>query len=92
MIAYLSEVDRRRIYLAEACSSLLSFCTQRLGYSENEAQKRIQVARLYQRLPQVLVELENGSIHLTGLLLSAHLTDQNAATLLAEAAVERGVK
>jgi hypothetical protein len=48
---------------------LQAFCLQRLGYSENEAQKRIQVARLYQRLPQVLAELENGSVHLTGLFL-----------------------
>jgi hypothetical protein len=86
MIAYLAEVDRRRLYLAEACSSLLAFCVERLGYSENEAQKRIQVARLYRRLPEVLNELENGSIHLTGLfLLSAHLTDENAAPLIAEA-------
>lgn len=85
MIAYLAEVDRRRLYLAEACSSLFSFCVERLGYSENEAQKRIQVARLYQRLPQVLAELENGSIHLTGLfLLAAHLTDANAGSLLGE--------
>jgi 5-methylcytosine-specific restriction endonuclease McrA len=58
----------------EACSSLFSFCVQRLADSENEAQKRIQVTRLYQRLPQILVELENGSVHLTGLsLLSPYL-------------------
>ena len=86
MIACLAEVDRRRLYLAEACSSLQAFCVQRLGYSENEAQKRIQVARLYRRLPQVLSELENGSVHLTGLfLLSAHLTADNASALPAEA-------
>jgi len=85
VIRYLAEVDRRRLYLAEACSSLSAFCVQRLGYSENEAQKRIQVARLYRRLPQALVELETGSNHLTGLfLLSAHLTDENVSTLLAE--------
>lgn len=86
VIACLAEVDRRRLYLTEACSSLQAFCTQRLGYSENEAQKRIQVARLYQRLPQVLSELASGAIHLTGLfLLSGHLTADNATTLLAEA-------
>ena len=86
MIAYLAEIDRRRLYLAEACSSLFSFCVERLGYSENEAQKRIQVARLYRRVPQVLSELENGTMHLTGLfLLSAHLTPENAAALLGEA-------
>ncbi len=54
MIAYLAEVDHRRLCLGEACSSLFSFCMQRLGYSENEAQKRIRVARVCQRLPQVL--------------------------------------
>lgn len=32
MIAYLAEVDRRRLYLTEACSSLFSFCIERLGY------------------------------------------------------------
>jgi hypothetical protein len=86
VIARLAEVDRRRLYLAEACSSLHAFCVQRLGYSENEAQKRIHVARLYQRLPQVLDELENGTIHLTGLfVLAGHLTESNADALLAEA-------
>jgi 5-methylcytosine-specific restriction endonuclease McrA len=45
LLARLAEVERRRLYLTEACSSLYAFCVQRLGYSENEAQKRIQVAR-----------------------------------------------
>jgi hypothetical protein len=86
VIACLAEVDRRRLYLAEACSSLHTFCVLRLGYSESEAQKRIQVARLAQRLPKVLEELANGSMHLTGLfVLSSYLTDQNADALLAEA-------
>jgi hypothetical protein len=85
IIACLAEIDRRRLYLSQACSSLHAFCVQRLGYSENEAQKRIQVARLCQRLPRALLELENGSIHLTGLfLLAPQLTEQNADALLAE--------
>jgi Holliday junction resolvasome RuvABC DNA-binding subunit len=86
VIACLAEIDRRRLYLSQACSSLHTFCLLRLGYSENEAQKRIQVARLYQRLPRVLSELESGGIHLTGLfLLASYLTEQNADALLAEA-------
>ncbi len=86
VIAYLAEVDRRRLFLREACSSLYTFCIQRLGYSEDAARKRMRVARLYRELPQILDELTSGSIHLTGLfLLSGHLTEDNAGPLLAEA-------
>ena len=86
VIAYLAEIDRRRLYLQEACSSLHSFCVERLGYSEEEAVKRMKVARLSLRFPQVLAELESGAVHLTGLyLLAPHLTDANADTLLTEA-------
>ena len=68
------------------CSSLSSYCIERLGYSENEAQVRVGVARLCQRLPQALDELRSGRIHLTGLfLLSGRLTSENADALLAEA-------
>ena len=84
VIVCLAEVDRRRLFLREACSSLYTFCIERLGYSEDAARKRMRVARLYRELPQVLDELTSGSIHLTGLfLLSGHLTEDNADPLLA---------
>ncbi|MBK7586813.1 MAG: hypothetical protein IPI67_42325 [Myxococcales bacterium] len=86
VIAYLAEIDRRRLYLRDACSSLHTFCVERLGYSEEEAAKRIKVARLCRRLPRVVGELEGGAIHLTGLyLLAPHLTHGNADALLGEA-------
>lgn len=86
VIAYLAEIDRRRLYLRASCSSLHSFCVERLGYSEEEAVKRMKVARISLRLPQVLSELESGAIHLTGLyVLAPHLTADNAEALLAEA-------
>ncbi len=59
---------------------------ERLGYSEDGATKRMRVARISQRFPQILDELASGAIHLTGLfLLSGHLTEDNADRLLAEA-------
>ncbi len=86
VIVYLAEVERRKLYLQEACSSLFAFCVERLGYSEQAALKRMRVARLYLELPQILDELKGGAIHLTGLfLLSGHLTGDNAESLLAEA-------
>ncbi|HEY6558197.1 MAG TPA: hypothetical protein VI072_13020 [Polyangiaceae bacterium] len=86
VIEYLAEVDRRRLYLDQACASLRSFCIERLGYSEDEAGKRVRVAHLARQLPRVLDELRSGSIHLTGLfLLAPYLTEQNAEMLLSEA-------
>ncbi len=86
VIVYLAEVERRKLYLQEACSSLFAFCVERLGYSEQAALKRMRVARLYLELPQILDELKNGAIHLTGLfLLSGHLDEHNVESLLAEA-------
>jgi hypothetical protein len=86
VIEHLVEVERRRLYLAHAASSLYRYCIDRLGYAQDAALKRHRVARLALRLPQVLGELRVGTIHLTGLfLLSTHLTADNAGTLLAEA-------
>jgi len=62
VIAHLAEVERRRLYLAEACSSMFTFCIERLGYSENEAHTRLQVARLCSRFPEALEALEIGTI------------------------------
>ena len=46
VIAHLVELDRRKLYLDEACSSLYRYCMERLGYSEDEALRRVRVARL----------------------------------------------
>src|SRR5262245_38826115 len=86
VVAELAEVDKRKLYLDAACSSLYSYCMERLGFSEDEAMKRVRVARLVQAFPEALDELETGRIHITGLfLLSRYMTRENAALLLAEA-------
>src|SRR6187399_1778084 len=86
VIAHLMEIDRRRLYLGEACSSLFAFCRERLGYSEDAALKRMRVARLALEVPAALDELRNGTIHLTGLfVLSRYLKPENADELLGEA-------
>jgi hypothetical protein len=90
VIEHLVEVERRRLYLSQAMSSLYRYCLERLGYSEDAALKRHRVARLALRLPQVLAELRAGTLHLTALfLLSNHLTENNASALLTEAGASR---
>ncbi|MFZ5892637.1 MAG: HNH endonuclease [Myxococcota bacterium] len=85
LIEHLMEIDRRKLYLGQACSSLSAYCRERLEYSEDEAGKRVRVARLARDVPQVLDELREGRIHLTGLfLLAPHITGENADALLGE--------
>ena len=62
VVEHLMEVERRRLYLDQACSSLYAYCRERLDYSEDAALKRTRVARLALRLPRVFDELLGGAL------------------------------
>jgi 5-methylcytosine-specific restriction endonuclease McrA len=86
LLAHLGELDARRLYLGLGFGSLFAYVTQGLGFSESEAGKRIQVARLARRVPAVLDAVASGRVHLSGLCaLAPHLDEGDAAGLLAEA-------
>jgi hypothetical protein len=87
VIVHLAELDARRLYRGEGCSSMFTYCTQLLGFSERAAYARIEAARTLRRYPMVLDRLLNGSLNLTSVvLLAAHLTPENHVALLDEAA------
>jgi hypothetical protein len=87
LLAYLGEVEERRLDLQSACSSLFDFCVRRLGMSEDEACRRVAAARLVRRFPIALGMIERGEMYLTGLLmLREHLSPQNGEGLLRAAA------
>ncbi len=67
LIAYLSEVEDRRLDRLHACSSIWDFCIGKLGMSESEAHRRITAARIIRRFPHVLGCIERGEIHICGL-------------------------
>ncbi|HVH45156.1 MAG TPA: HNH endonuclease signature motif containing protein [Labilithrix sp.] len=69
VVAYLAEVERRRIHLQSACSSLFDFCRRRLGMSVGEAFRRMTAARLVQRFPKILDSLARGEVHLSAVVL-----------------------
>ena len=78
LIALLAEVDERRLYLGEGCSSLFTYCTQALHLSEHAAYGRIEAARAARRFPVVLDLLSEASLTLTSVtLLAPHLTPTN---------------
>ena len=86
LIAYLVEVDGRRLDRVHACSSMWDFCTRKLGMSEGEAHRRIAAARIVRCFPQVLGYIERGEVHLCSLsALRKHLTAANVDELLRDA-------
>jgi hypothetical protein len=95
LIVHLAEFDGRRLYLGAGFRSLFAYCVEVLRLSEHEAYNRIEATRVARRFPAVLDLLGAGSLNLTTVrLLSPHLTDENGAELLAEAAGKgkRGVE
>jgi hypothetical protein len=70
----------------DGCSSLFTYCTQVLHFSEHAAYGRIEAARAARKWPIVLELLADGSLHLTAIsLLSRHLTMENHQAVLAAA-------
>ncbi len=61
---HIAEVDRRKLYLAMAHSSLFDYLTKEIGYTAGSAQRRIDGARLLQKLPEVADKIKEGSLNL----------------------------
>jgi hypothetical protein len=85
VIAHLAIVDARRLYLPEGCSSMFTYCTRVLCFSERAAYARIQAARSARAFPAILDRLTEGSLNLTAIvLLAPHLTRDNHRAILDE--------
>ena len=86
LVAHLAEVDARRLYLGEGCSSLFTYCTQVLHLSEHAAYGRIEAARAARRFPPILEAIASGALHLTAVsLIAPHLTTDNVDRVIAAA-------
>jgi hypothetical protein len=83
IVAHLGEVDDRRIHVARGYSSLFEYCMKELGFSEDEAYRRIELARMARQFPAMLGLLEAGTVSLSALaLLKHHIEPSNAGELL----------
>ena len=69
LVAHLGEVEQRRLHLDAGYSSLFAYCTAQLGMSEDEAYRRIVVARLGRRVPSILEHLATGALSLSAAAL-----------------------
>jgi hypothetical protein len=86
VVAHISEVELRRLFAREACSSMFEYCRRVLGLRENEAFLRITVARAARKDPVLLEMLRDGRLHLSGIArLAPHLTRENSEAVLKRA-------
>ena len=83
LLAHLGEVDARRLYLEEGCSSMFDYCCRVLHFAEAVAFKRIRVARAGRRFPELLAAVRRGELHVTAVsLLAPHLTRESHGELI----------
>lgn len=86
LLAYIAEIDERKLWAKHACSSMFAFCMERFHMSESVTAKRIWAARTARRFPVVLSMVARGELHLAGLnRLAKHLTQENHEALLLRA-------
>jgi len=86
LVAYIAEAEERRLYLPQACDSMVTFCERELGLSEDEALKRIHAGRAARRFPEIFGMLADGRLSMSAVnVLAPHLTKANADDLLAAA-------
>jgi len=82
LVKYLSEVDRRKLYLELGYPSLFAYCCKALKYSESAAYRRIAAARVYRDNPEVYQKLITGELTLCAVAeLSKVLKTENKAEL-----------
>jgi len=92
LVAHLAEVEERRLHLEAAHCSLFDYCVRQLHMSEDEACRRIELARLTRRFPALFPLLASGDITLSAaLVLKPVLTSDNHAELL-EAARRKSIR
>ena len=89
VIAHLAEMDKRKLFAGEGCSSLKTYCMEVLHLTEDQTYSRIAVARVAQKFPVVLDLLADGLVHLTAVdRLGPSLTQENHLAILEEATLK----
>ena len=87
VIAHIAEMSRRKGHLERGYKNLFDYCVRRLGLNEGSVARRLQVANVSRRFPQILIALVENRISLTVAgLLAPHLHEENVERLLSDCA------
>ena len=83
VIAHIAEMSRRKGHLERGYKNLFDYCVRRLRLSEGSVARRIQIANVARRFPQLLVALVENRVSLTVAgLLAPHLRQENVERLI----------
>lgn len=86
VLAFIAEIDQRKLWAKYAFPSMFAFCVERFHMSEAIAAKRIRAGRAACRFPLIFAMIERGELHLSGVhQLARHLTEENHKEVLARA-------
>ena len=87
LLARIAEYEARGLYRAKGFDSMLAYCLDKFHLCEQATLKRIRAARTARRFPAIFEALDDGRLHMTAVIvLTPHLTSENAAELLNAAA------
>ncbi len=73
---HLRETERRRLYSKYKFESLHDYAIKQMGYSDDQARRRINAMRLLKELPQIQEKIETGALNLTHLNQAGALFSQ----------------
>lgn len=85
LIAALVEIDARRLYRQEGCSSTSMYCRRVLGLSEHATYDRVNAARKARHFPVILDRLAAGTLTLSNLTLISPLLEADTCEELLHA-------
>ncbi len=89
VLHHLREIERRRLFSALGYKSLFEYAVKRLGYSDDQAGRRIAAMRLLQEIPEIESKIESGALTLTNIGMAQSLF---RSTFRSEYAVNYGKK
>lgn len=73
ILHHLREIERRRLFSSLQYGSLFAYATKELGYSEDQAYRRIQAMRLLKEIPEIEEKINQGTLNLTHLGMAQSL-------------------
>lgn len=86
VLARIAAYDARKLFVPAGYPSMYAYCLEALHLSEDEALKRIQIARICRKFPALFAALAEKRLHLTSVrILAPHLTSDNVEELIAAA-------
>jgi hypothetical protein len=81
VLHHLKEIERRRLFSELGCTSLFAYVVKQLGYSEDQAHRRISAMRLLRDLPELEERVQDGKITLTNLSMAQSLFRREERTM-----------